>query len=185
MQENKVVYVVTKAEKSNGLAALMTLFIPGAGHMYKERVGEGLCWFVFVLIAYIFVIPGLILHFICILSAISNTKAKAVISSEVFHQAEPKDVEDLSKLAKNLSSMTETFIDSVKKSHDLFKRDLITDDEFKSSKKEAIDKALDCNTKPLLNDFLTAMIPLIDAGAITKVEIADIKARYHLYKEVG
>lgn len=55
---------------SPGIAALLSFIIPGAGQMYKGNVLSGLLWFFFVLFGYfLFIIPGLILHLICIITA--------------------------------------------------------------------------------------------------------------------
>lgn len=56
-----------------GLAAVLSLFIPGAGQMYKGDVGMGVLWLIFTFIGYFFfVIPGLILHLICVILAASG-----------------------------------------------------------------------------------------------------------------
>jgi TM2 domain-containing membrane protein YozV len=61
---------------SNGIAALLSLIIPGAGQMYKGHVGAGLVWLIVVVIGYVaFILPGLVLHFICILTAASTAPA--------------------------------------------------------------------------------------------------------------
>jgi TM2 domain-containing membrane protein YozV len=61
---------------SNGIAALLSLIIPGAGQMYKGHVGAGLVWLIVVVIGYVaFILPGLLLHFICILTAASTPPA--------------------------------------------------------------------------------------------------------------
>ena len=53
-----------------GVAAILSLFIPGVGQMYKGRVGEGVLWLLFTPIGYVlFILPGLILHIICIINA--------------------------------------------------------------------------------------------------------------------
>jgi hypothetical protein len=60
---------------SPGVAALLSLIIPGAGQMYKGQVGAGLLWLIFVVGGYfLFIIPGVILHLICIFSAASEKK---------------------------------------------------------------------------------------------------------------
>lgn len=58
---------------SRGTAAVLSLFIPGAGQMYKGQVFNGLCWFLIVGVGYIFIIPGVVLHLFCILGAASGT----------------------------------------------------------------------------------------------------------------
>ena len=59
---------------SRGLAAILSLFIPGLGQMYKGQILNGIAWFFIVAIGYVFfVIPGLILHICCILGAASGS----------------------------------------------------------------------------------------------------------------
>jgi TM2 domain-containing membrane protein YozV len=56
--------------KSPGIAALLSLVIPGAGQMYRERIFTGFAWLAFVSVGYLaFFFPGLILHFCCIIAA--------------------------------------------------------------------------------------------------------------------
>lgn len=55
-----------------GVACLLSLIIPGAGQMYRGKFGAGLLWLVCVSLGYIFLVPGLILHVICIFNAASG-----------------------------------------------------------------------------------------------------------------
>lgn len=58
---------------SPGVAALLSFFIPGVGQLYKGSVGAGIVWLFAVPIGYAcFVVPGLILHIICICTAASG-----------------------------------------------------------------------------------------------------------------
>jgi hypothetical protein len=60
-----------------GVAAVLSLVIPGAGQLYKGQVGIGLLWLIFVVLGYVlFVVPGLILHIICIVTAASDHRAQ-------------------------------------------------------------------------------------------------------------
>ena len=55
---------------SPGVAVILSILIPGAGQMYKGNVLIGFLWLFFLLIGYIlFVLPGLCLHLVCIISA--------------------------------------------------------------------------------------------------------------------
>ena len=65
---------VHREQKWNpGIAALLSFLIPGAGQMYKGNVIAGILWFVFTVIGYfLLVIPGLILHFFCIVLAAAS-----------------------------------------------------------------------------------------------------------------
>lgn len=58
---------------SPGIAAVLSLIIPGAGQMYKGEILTGLLWLIIVPIGYLMLIfPGLILHFVCIILASSG-----------------------------------------------------------------------------------------------------------------
>lgn len=55
------------------VAGVLSLIIPGLGQVYKGQPINGLVWFVLVLVGYIpLVIPGLILHALCVLGAVSG-----------------------------------------------------------------------------------------------------------------
>jgi len=55
---------------SPAVAAVLSLFIPGVGQMYKGRILEGILWLLFTPIGYVlFIIPGLIMHIICVITA--------------------------------------------------------------------------------------------------------------------
>jgi len=58
---------------SPGVAAVLSLIIPGAGQLYKGQVGAGLVFLVATAAGYLaFIVPGLILHIICIANAASG-----------------------------------------------------------------------------------------------------------------
>lgn len=58
---------------SPGVAAVLSLVIPGAGQMYKGKVGAGLAFLFCTVIGYmLYIVPGLILHIICIVNAASG-----------------------------------------------------------------------------------------------------------------
>jgi hypothetical protein len=63
-------------QPSNGIAALLSLVIPGAGQMYKGYVGGGLVWLALVVFGYfLFIVPGVVLHLICIATAARDAPA--------------------------------------------------------------------------------------------------------------
>ena len=65
--------ITTPAEANPGIAALLSLIIPGAGQMYQNKVGQGIVWLVAVSIGYaMLIVPGLVLHVVCIVSAASS-----------------------------------------------------------------------------------------------------------------
>lgn len=54
---------------SPSLAAIFSLFIPGAGHLYVGRAFAAVLWFVVVSAGYVLLLPGLILHLFSMVSA--------------------------------------------------------------------------------------------------------------------
>lgn len=62
---------------SKGVAAVLSLVIPGAGQMYKGQVANGLVWLAVVAAAYfVQFVPGVMLHLLCILGAASGDPYK-------------------------------------------------------------------------------------------------------------
>ncbi|HEU0016431.1 MAG TPA: hypothetical protein VFQ45_22315 [Longimicrobium sp.] len=58
------------APRDNGLAGVLSFFVPGAGQIYRGRVGQGFAWMLAVPIGYVcFILPGLVLHALCIANA--------------------------------------------------------------------------------------------------------------------
>jgi TM2 domain-containing membrane protein YozV len=58
---------------SPGLAAVLSFFVPGLGQLYKGQFLSAVFWFVFVSMGYVaLILPGLILHFFCVLGALSG-----------------------------------------------------------------------------------------------------------------
>lgn len=55
---------------SPGVAAVLSFVIPGAGQMYKGEVGKGILHLIVIVVGYtLFIVPGLILHILCIVDA--------------------------------------------------------------------------------------------------------------------
>lgn len=71
---------------SPGFAALLSFFVPGLGQLYKGQFFNGVVWFFMVMFGYAaLVIPGLILHFFCVLGALSGnpwTEGKTTVVRE-------------------------------------------------------------------------------------------------------
>lgn len=54
-------------------AAVLSLVIPGAGQMYKGQILNGLAWLILVIAIYnLIVLPGFLLHLICVYGAASG-----------------------------------------------------------------------------------------------------------------
>ena len=60
-----------------GVAAILSLIVPGAGQIYKGKLLPGFLWLVIVLVGYFFfLVPGIVLHFICIITAFAGDPYK-------------------------------------------------------------------------------------------------------------
>lgn len=58
---------------SPGLAAVLSFFVPGLGQLYKGQILNGIVWFFLVGMGYMALfVPGLFLHFFCVLGALSG-----------------------------------------------------------------------------------------------------------------
>jgi TM2 domain-containing membrane protein YozV/predicted RNA-binding Zn-ribbon protein involved in translation (DUF1610 family) len=52
------------------VACLLSILLPGLGQIYTGRLLAGIVWFLLVLVGYIcFIVPGIVLHVICAISA--------------------------------------------------------------------------------------------------------------------
>ena len=68
-QAQLVPSIPTHRNASPFVAALLSLCIPGAGHLYAGRIGAAMLWFFVVSLGYVLILPGLILHMFSIASA--------------------------------------------------------------------------------------------------------------------
>lgn len=68
--------VVPRPAAASALAAVvLTIFLPGAGHLYASRIGAAIFWFVLVSLGYVLIIPGLLFHAMAMFSAASAARA--------------------------------------------------------------------------------------------------------------
>lgn len=67
------VYVEQERGWNPGIAAVLSLVIPGAGQMYKGHVVEGIVWLFGVIFGYaLLILPGIAIHILCIVLAASG-----------------------------------------------------------------------------------------------------------------
>ncbi|RZF21698.1 hypothetical protein DAY19_08395 [Halobacteriovorax vibrionivorans] len=73
------VYIIQKESHSRGVAAVLSFLIPGLGQLYKGQFLNSIAWFCLTLAGYFFFFfPGLILHLLCILGAMSGKNNETV-----------------------------------------------------------------------------------------------------------
>jgi TM2 domain-containing membrane protein YozV len=60
---------------SPGVAAVLSVVLPGLGQVYNGRIFAGLIWFLFVGFGYTAIlVPGFLLHVICVYCAYSGAR---------------------------------------------------------------------------------------------------------------
>jgi TM2 domain-containing membrane protein YozV len=63
------------------LAAALSVLVPGAGHLYAGRPGAAVLWFLVVSVAYVLIVPGLVLHLFSIAAAAAAARRVATASA--------------------------------------------------------------------------------------------------------
>lgn len=67
--------IVVRRAPSPGIAAVLSVLIPGLGQLYSGRLGAGAVWFLVTGLAYWAVlVPGFIVHALCIWSAYHSAR---------------------------------------------------------------------------------------------------------------
>ncbi|CAN5420176.1 hypothetical protein BH11MYX1_BH11MYX1_00090 [soil metagenome] len=61
-----------RREASPLAAAMLSVMVPGAGHLYAGRVLAAIMWFVVVTAGYALILPGLVFHLFNIMSAAAS-----------------------------------------------------------------------------------------------------------------
>jgi hypothetical protein len=73
------------------LAAVLSMLIPGAGHLYAGRIMAAVLWFLVVSVGYALILPGLVLHLFSIASAavaarrIETTRSRLPLAAYSLH----------------------------------------------------------------------------------------------------
>lgn len=67
-------YELVRARRFNPvIAGVLSFIIPGLGQLYKGQFWGALLWLLFTGVGYtLLVFPGIILHFFCVVSAVSG-----------------------------------------------------------------------------------------------------------------
>jgi len=75
---------VARAQLNPGTAAVLSFLFPGAGQIYAGRIGAGVGWMLATAVGYMaLVVPGLILHFFCIVSAARSARDVNITGSPI------------------------------------------------------------------------------------------------------
>ncbi len=170
--------------KTPAVAILLSFIISGAGQIYNGEVGKG----VGMIIAYIFcwaasalVFPILILIALWIWGMVdANTKAKefndALKRNLDNEDASSREATAQQEHIKATTITSQEFVSQIDKYFKLFQSSLLSETEFTAKKKEIITILTAKKLSEAPEDFLTAVIPLIQKKALTEQEISQVKA---------
>ncbi len=68
--QNQQQAAITRSTTTSTQAALLSFFMPGLGQMVNGQIGAGVLWLLFTCLGYVcFIIPGMVLHILCIINA--------------------------------------------------------------------------------------------------------------------
>lgn len=67
------VYIQEAPQRSGVLAGLMSLFVPGLGQLYKGHLFWAAFWFLLTPLGYMLIVPGFVLHVLCVYFAVTST----------------------------------------------------------------------------------------------------------------
>jgi hypothetical protein len=59
-------------DASSLIAGILSVLLPGAGHLYAGRFTAAILWFLVVSAGYLLILPGLVLHLFCVVSAAAS-----------------------------------------------------------------------------------------------------------------
>ena len=114
-----------------GLAAVLSLILPGGGHLYMEDIFPGISYLVGGILGYIaFIIPGVIIAF--------------VSAAHSYKSAKRKNYKSDKKNSKNKRGAidgeveSDQFIDRMEKLKELYDSDILSNEEYNKRKEKVI-----------------------------------------------
>ena len=166
------------------LAVVLSLILPGAGQIYNGETGKGIAMIVgsiVCLAASALVFPFLILIGIWIWGMIdANTRANEINAATAKSAADAasernrRDAEQ--EEVKRKQIQPSYFVSQVEKFSKLKDASMLTEEEFITRKASLIAELQSKELAGEAEDFLTALIPLVQRKAITEPELQKIKS---------
>lgn len=171
-------------KKNPTVAVLLSFIISGAGQLYNGEIGKGIgmiVGYILCVAASSLVLPLFILIALWIWGMIdANTRAKAMNEALRVHLEQEEASKQMAAAEQerlNATTVTtQEFVTQVEKFFKLFQSGILSAAEFESKKQELITLLTAKQLREAPEDFLTAMIPLLQRQALSEPEIARIKA---------
>lgn len=167
-----------ETKKEPGIAAVLSFFFPGAGHIYCGRVGFGILWFFLTALGSLLILPGIIMWVAGMVMA--NNEAKRVnmrVEMQQLRAPQAPQVHQTLGLPANESirkMSPEAFANRFKKLNDLHLNGIINEDEMRQQKDKIIAE-LDAAIIDAPHDLLASFIELKQNGILDIQDIERIK----------
>jgi len=170
--------------KTPAVAILLSFIIPGAGQIYNGEAGKGIgmiiayiiCWAASALVLPIFILIGLWIWGMIDANTVAKNFNSALMKRIDDEDTSSQKIAEQQAEIKATTISSNEFVTLIEKNFKLFQNKLLSDTEFESKKKEAISLLTTKKIVEAPEDFLTAVIPLIQKNALTEQEITQIKA---------
>jgi TM2 domain-containing membrane protein YozV len=180
IDEKAIQQITDKIEKNNigiknpYVALVLSLIIPGAGHIYLGFYGFGIMVIIIAFIAYpLLVAPGMAVAVFSGIAAMNYAKTINQILEEKETENIRTSIEQKKQIEKTIN--TATFVEYINKFYKLYKNEIISEKEFLDKKTSYIDNLPNLNIAESNEDFLFGLASLKESGSITKEEVDKIK----------
>jgi TM2 domain-containing membrane protein YozV len=169
---------ISKDPKSPTLAGWLSFFCCGAGQLYNGDTEKGIVLFAIALTPGLLFGPG---AFVFSVPLVVYAIANAVNRAETINRANKTFLADQAQTLvadrnhKVSTVAAEDFVQAIYKAHQLFKSELLSQEEFSERKATTIDALSVKKPRGGVDEFLMELIPLIKSGALTMDEAKTIK----------
>ena len=176
--------MIANSPKNPVLALVLSLVLPGAGQIYNGETGKGVamivgsvvCLAASALVLPIFIVLGLWIWGMIDANARANelnASAERIASDEVSSRTR-KDLEQ--KDLERRQIQPSYFVSQMEKFAKLRDANMLTDEEFTSRKAALIAELQSKDIVAEAEDFLAALIPLVQRKTISETELLKIKS---------
>lgn len=171
---------VSLTRKEPGLAALMSLFIGGAGQLYCGKFERGIIFIIIDIFLWFTVVGAILFGIVAAVDAYNiakeiNSKIDAKEKRDRDDEAAAVEQMRLAQVRSGKEIDSVKFAERIKKNYKLFTSEIYTEEEFNRNKDliilELAEKDLSCDKE----EFLGALIGLKEQGIINAEDINKIK----------
>ena len=173
--------------KTPAVATILSCVCTGAGQIYNGEVGKGIGMIVAGLVCLLaseLVLPAFAFLGLWIWGMFDAHKVATEFNEALRYRCESQEVEERAatqrtqvaeRTAAEQTISSQAFVVQIEKYLKLFQNNLLSESEFEERKNNAIELLIAKKLAEPAEDFLSALIPLIQKKAFTDQEISKIK----------